>query len=83
MWDALRAWRTVRAREDAVPAFVVASDQNLTAISEARPTTLAALERVKGIGPAKLDRYGPDILAVVARIAAEETDAPSVASDPA
>ena len=68
IFDALRAWRTGRAREDAVPAFVVASDDNLTAISAARPTTLVELERVKGMGPAKLARYGPDILAVVGRV---------------
>jgi DNA helicase-2/ATP-dependent DNA helicase PcrA len=66
LFDALRAWRTERAREEQVPAYVVAYDETLAAISTARPATLGALERVKGIGPAKLDKYGPDILAVVA-----------------
>ena len=64
---ALRAWRTGRSRADAVAAFVVAHDSTLVSIAEARPTTLAALRRVKGMGPAKLEKYGPEILAVVAR----------------
>ena len=63
---ALRAWRTGRAREDAVPPYVVAHDSTLAAIAEARPVSAAALRRVKGIGPAKVDAYGDDILAIVA-----------------
>jgi DNA helicase II / ATP-dependent DNA helicase PcrA len=62
---ALRAWRSRRAREDGVPAFVVAHDATLAAIAEARPASAAALRRVKGMGPTKLERYGDEILAVV------------------
>jgi DNA helicase-2/ATP-dependent DNA helicase PcrA len=63
---ALRAWRTGRARDDAVPPYVVAHDATLAAIAEARPGSAAALRRVKGIGPAKVDAYGDDILAIIA-----------------
>ncbi len=66
LFDALRAWRTDRAREEKLPAYVVAYDETLASIAAARPTSLAALERVKGIGPAKLDKYGADILAIIA-----------------
>jgi DNA helicase-2/ATP-dependent DNA helicase PcrA len=63
---ALRAWRLNRAREDAVSAFVVFHDQTLAAIADLRPTSLAGLRRVRGLGPTKLDRYGEEILAVIA-----------------
>ena len=63
---ALRVWRTSRARDDAVPPYVVAHDSTLAAIAEAKPHSAAALRRVKGIGPAKVDAYGDDILAIVA-----------------
>jgi superfamily II DNA helicase RecQ len=63
---ALREWRWRRAQDDDVPAFVVAHDTTLQAIAEARPATLAALGRVKGMGPTKLDRYGLEILEAVA-----------------
>ncbi|MHB8399142.1 MAG: ATP-dependent helicase [Candidatus Limnocylindrales bacterium] len=66
--EALRAWRLERARADAVPAYVVAHDATLEAIAEARPVSIAALRRVKGMGPAKLDRYGAEILELVARV---------------
>jgi superfamily II DNA helicase RecQ len=63
--EALRAWRRARALDDAVPAYVVAHDTTLAEIAEIRPRTLPALRRVKGMGPAKLERYGPEILAVI------------------
>jgi len=64
----LRVWRTARARVDAVPAYVVAHDAMLEAIADVQPTSLAALRRVNGMGPAKLEKYGPEILAVVERV---------------
>ena len=63
---ALRAWRTARARSDGVSAFVIAHDATLLEIAAARPTSLAALRRVKGMGPAKLEKYGEEILAALA-----------------
>jgi DNA helicase-2/ATP-dependent DNA helicase PcrA len=45
---------------------MVAHDSTLAAIAEAQPATLAALSRVAGMGPVKIERYGPDILSVIA-----------------
>jgi DNA helicase-2/ATP-dependent DNA helicase PcrA len=66
---ALRAWRLERSRADGVPAFVVLSDKHLDGIAAASPATLAALRLCPGIGPAKLEAYGDDILAVLASTA--------------
>jgi DNA helicase-2/ATP-dependent DNA helicase PcrA len=66
LFEALRGWRAERARLDGKPAYIVAHDSTLSAIAEARPATLAALRRVPGIGPAKLEQYGQEIVAVVA-----------------
>ena len=63
----LRAWRSARARADAVPAYVVAHDTLLAALVEQRPGSVAALRRVKGMGPAKLERYGEEIIAILER----------------
>jgi DNA helicase-2/ATP-dependent DNA helicase PcrA len=65
VFDALRAWRTEAAREAAVPPYVIAHDATLKAIAEERPRTLAALRRVKGMGQARIEKYGDEILAVV------------------
>jgi DNA helicase-2/ATP-dependent DNA helicase PcrA len=63
--SALRAWRTARARADAVAPFIVAHDSLLIALADARPTTIAELRRVKGMGPTKLERYSEEILAAL------------------
>jgi len=63
----LRAWRLAHARADEVPAYRVAADALLAEIVMERPASIAALRRVKGIGPDKLERYGEEILAIVAR----------------
>ena len=38
-------------------------------IAERQPSTLAELALVPGVGPAKLERYGDDVLAALARVA--------------
>jgi superfamily II DNA helicase RecQ len=63
---ALRRWRLERARADGVPAFVVFHDKTLAALAARRPSTRDELAAVPGIGPAKLDRYGDDVLAALA-----------------
>jgi DNA helicase II / ATP-dependent DNA helicase PcrA len=68
LYTALRDWRTERARLDGVPPYVVAHDQTLAAIAEVKPPTSAALRRVRGIGPAKADAYGDEILEIVRRL---------------
>jgi DNA helicase-2/ATP-dependent DNA helicase PcrA len=63
--EQLRDWRTGRAKEQKVPAYVVFTDATLTAIAEQRPSDTAGLVAIPGIGAAKLDRYGADVLALV------------------
>lgn len=62
----LRSWRVERARTLKVPPYVVFTDATLVAIAEQRPVDPAGLVSISGIGAAKLDRYGPDVLALVA-----------------
>jgi DNA helicase II / ATP-dependent DNA helicase PcrA len=65
--NALRAWRTARARQDETAAFIVFHDSTIEAIAAARPRSIAELRRVPGVGPTKLDRYGEEIIGVVVR----------------
>jgi ATP-dependent DNA helicase RecQ len=64
--DELRAWRTRRAREDGVPAYVVLHDATLVELAARRPRSPAELAAVRGFGPTKLERYGNELLAVLA-----------------
>jgi DNA helicase-2/ATP-dependent DNA helicase PcrA len=64
--QALRAWRLETSRTNDVPAFVIFNDATLHAIVQRRPRTPAELLAVPGIGPAKAQRFGQAILALVA-----------------
>jgi DNA helicase-2/ATP-dependent DNA helicase PcrA len=66
--EALREWRRRRAKDDGVPAFVVLHDKHLDGVARRAPTTLDELADCDGIGPTKLDRYGDEILAVLAEL---------------
>jgi DNA helicase-2/ATP-dependent DNA helicase PcrA len=54
------------------PAYTVLPDAALEAIARLRPTTREELARVKGVGPAKLDKYGDALLAAVAAVTSDE-----------
>ena len=62
VFERLRAWRAVAAKEQGVPAYVVFHDATLRQIASESPTTLADLSRVNGVGETKLARYGQQIL---------------------
>jgi DNA helicase-2/ATP-dependent DNA helicase PcrA len=64
--EQLRAWRRKRAEADGVPAYVVFNDRTLAALNERRPRSRGELLAVEGIGPSKLDRYGDELLALLA-----------------
>ena len=61
----LREWRLERARRDAVPPYVVFHDSVLHAIAHAEPSSLGELSQIAGVGPAKLERYGDELLAAL------------------
>ena len=65
----LRTWRLERSQEDKVPAYVVLHDATLRELAALRPQTLDELSGVKGFGPVKLERYGDDLLSVLAATA--------------
>jgi ATP-dependent DNA helicase RecQ len=64
--ESLRRWRLDRSQQDAVPAYVVLHDATLRELAAIRPQTKGELAGVKGLGPVKVERYGDDLLAVLA-----------------
>jgi DNA helicase-2/ATP-dependent DNA helicase PcrA len=67
LFEELRRWRSAQAKAANVPAFVIFDDKTLTEVATRRPQDRAGLLAVPGIGPVKLERYGDDLLAVVAQ----------------
>ncbi len=66
LFDRLKEWRRKRAQADGVPAYVVFHDRTLAEIAERRCKDWADLAAISGVGPAKLERYADEVLAVVA-----------------
>ena len=62
---ALKEWRLKRSRRDEVPAYVVFHNSTLAEIAARRPRSIGELASVPGVGPAKLERYGADVLAAL------------------
>jgi ATP-dependent DNA helicase RecQ len=62
LFESLRAWRAAAAKEQGVPAYVIFHDATLRQIAADAPGSLAELSRVSGVGEAKLERYGQQIL---------------------
>jgi DNA helicase II / ATP-dependent DNA helicase PcrA len=66
LFERLREWRLDRAGEEKVPAYVVFTDATLELIAEVKPGDEQTLLRISGIGKSKLEKYGADVLALVA-----------------
>jgi len=66
LFEALRAWRAQAARDLGWPAFRVAPNRTLVELARTRPSTADALESVHGAGPFLRERFGEDLLGVIA-----------------
>jgi DNA helicase-2/ATP-dependent DNA helicase PcrA len=62
VYRALKSWRLERAKADDLPAYVVFHNTTLEEIARRTPRSLAELAAVPGVGPAKLERYGAEVL---------------------
>ncbi|MEV4147810.1 DNA helicase RecQ [Amycolatopsis sp. NPDC049691] len=65
LFERLRAWRAGVAKEQGVPAYVVFHDATLRQIATQRPSSLAELGTVSGVGENKLAKYGEGVLEVL------------------
>jgi ATP-dependent DNA helicase RecQ len=72
LFERLRAWRSRIAQEIQKPPYVVFHDAVLKRIAAERPESLEDLATIKGVGPAKLERYGPAVLALIQSASDEE-----------
>ena len=67
LFNALREWRAERARREGVPPYILFTNRQLAAMVRLRPGSLSALGAIEGIGKAKLQNYGQELLALLAR----------------
>ncbi len=65
LFERLRDWRKERAKTEEIAAFMVFSNATLELVAELKPRTPTALKAINGIGPEKLEKYGPELLELV------------------
>jgi len=74
--SALKAWRASVAKAHNLPAFVIFHDSTLVSLAKRQPRYLSDMQGIPGVGQAKRDTYGPQVLAAlgvtVAGVPAEE-----------
>ncbi|AGH95263.1 RecQ family ATP-dependent DNA helicase [Pseudobdellovibrio exovorus] len=63
VFRALKDWRKNKANELDVPAFVIFGDKTLRELAQINPQSLDELQNVYGIGEAKIEKFGVEILA--------------------
>jgi hypothetical protein len=82
LWSRLRDLRSEWAREARQPAYCVFTNQTLEAIVRDRPRTPHQLAAVKGLGPARIERFGAVILQAVAGSGSPPADTVPVPRSP-
>jgi hypothetical protein len=66
LFETLRQWRRQKAAEEAVAQYQVLHQKTLVQIAVHLPVSMKALKRIKGIGPRLGQRYGRELVEMVA-----------------
>ena len=64
-YEALRAWRAAKAKQEGIPPYMIANNKQLAKIVRLKAGTKADLAKVSGIGDAKIQQHGEEILRVL------------------
>lgn len=81
IFAALKEWRRKQAAHENIPPFMVFSDATLRHIAEAAPHTTGELMHVKGIGQAKLQKYGDTVIHLIQELKRSIDAAPSMKAE--
>ncbi len=63
--DALKLWRSEKAREQNLPTYFIASNKELLSVAKYKPAKKEELLDIKGFGKHKIENYGEEILGIL------------------
>lgn len=63
--ERLQAWRKAHAESDRKPFYFICQDRTIEELAIHRPRTLEALQTIYGLGEAKINKYGAEIIALL------------------
>lgn len=81
-FSALREIRKRVAKDDAVPAYAVFTDEELAELAKLTPLTVADMKKIKGIGEKKVEKYGHHFIKSMDHEKSEPPDAPNPRPNP-
>ncbi|MDD9953574.1 MAG: ATP-dependent DNA helicase UvrD2 [Candidatus Woesearchaeota archaeon] len=61
----LREWRTSVSRKAGIPPYMIFPDKTLLELAEQQPNSEDELHAISGIGPAKAEKYGRELLGLL------------------
>ncbi|SFA89170.1 HRDC domain-containing protein [Cohnella sp. OV330] len=65
--ESLRVWRRTKAAEEKRPAYMIATNRELHGLAVFLPHSQAELQQVPGFGKLKAERYGAELVAMLAK----------------
>ena len=65
IYDALRAWRAARAKQEGFPPYVIANNKQLAKAIKLRVDSKSELLKIEGFGEAKAEQYGDEMLGIL------------------
>ena len=66
--EALKYWRSEKAREQNLPSYFIATNKELVSVAKYKPAKKEELLDIKGFGKHKIENYGEEILELLESI---------------
>ena len=66
LFNILREWRSDMSKKEGIPPYIICNNIQLSRIVVKRPSSLNALQEIEGIGKSKIEKYGKEILQIIA-----------------
>ncbi|WP_184187580.1 HRDC domain-containing protein [Chryseobacterium defluvii] len=66
--DALKYWRSEKAKEQNLPSYFIASNKELISVAKYKPARKEELLDIKGFGKHKIENYGEEILEILENV---------------
>lgn len=63
--DALKIWRSEKAKEQNLPSYFIATNKELFSVAKYKPAKKEELLEIKGFGKHKIENYGEEILEIL------------------
>jgi ATP-dependent DNA helicase RecQ len=65
LMDALRKLRNQIAQQEKMPPYIIFNDASLQDMANKKPLSLDAFSDVRGVGAAKLEKYGEQFISLI------------------